>query len=70
MAGLARPTSRSSGSTAVQYAGGTTVNNAVLEVANVGGPYTNVLPATTVLNLVNNGVFDIDAQASARPLRA
>ncbi len=42
------------------YAGGTTVNNAVLGIEDTGGPFTNILPATTVLNLVNSGVFNMD----------
>jgi autotransporter-associated beta strand protein len=46
------------------YGGGTTVNNAVLAFADNGGPYTSILPATTVLNLVNSGAFNIDAGAS------
>ena len=48
------------------YTGGTTVNNAILEFANVGGPYNNVLPAGTILNLVNSGAFNIDAEASTQ----
>ncbi|MGA2030663.1 MAG: autotransporter-associated beta strand repeat-containing protein [Thermoguttaceae bacterium] len=50
------------------YTGGTTVNNAVLEVYNNGGPYNNVLPVTTVLDLVNNGMFNIDASTSVQTI--
>ena len=28
--------------------------------SDTGGPYTNILPTTTVLNLVNSGVFNMD----------
>ena len=42
------------------YAGGTTINNAVLAFGDSGGPYTSILPATTVLNLVNSGALNID----------
>ncbi len=47
------------------YAGGTTVNNAVLAFSDNNGPYTTILPATTVLNLVNSAALNIDASTSS-----
>ncbi len=54
---------------AATYTGNTTINNAVVEVNSaVGGPGTinNILPVTTVLNLINNGVFNMEAGASSQ----
>ena len=48
------------------YAGNTTINNAVLAFGDAGGPYTAILPATTVLNIVNSGAFNIDASTSTQ----
>jgi autotransporter-associated beta strand protein len=56
---------------AATYAGNTTINNAVVQVnsgttgTNAGTTLVNVLPTTTVLNLVNHGLFNMDSQASS-----
>ena len=53
--------------TAQTYLGNTTINNAIVQVNSgttgpgTGANITNVLPATTVLNLINNGVYNMDA---------
>jgi autotransporter-associated beta strand protein len=53
--------------TAATYGGNTTINNAVVQV-NSGSTgiaqLVNVLPTTTVLNLVNHGLFNLDADSS------
>ena len=52
------------------YQGTTTINSAVGQVnsgtagANNGAAVVNVLPTTTVLNLINNGAWNIDSAAS------
>jgi fibronectin-binding autotransporter adhesin len=50
------------------YSGNTTVSNAVLQVNSgasaVSTPLVNMLPVGTTLNLVNNGVLNIDDQSS------
>jgi fibronectin-binding autotransporter adhesin len=52
------------------YQGNTTISNAIVQVnsgttgANNGAAVVNVLPTTTVLNLVNNGAWNIDSTAS------
>ncbi len=48
------------------YTGNTTVNNAILGISDNNGPYTNILPPTTVLNLVNSGAFNIDSSTSTQ----
>jgi autotransporter-associated beta strand protein len=53
------------------YQGNTTINNAVAEVnsgttgTNNGAAVVNVLPVTTVLNLINNGAWNIQSGSSS-----
>ncbi len=43
------------------YTGTTTVSNAIVAVGNTGGTGpSNILPVTTVLNLINNGWYNFD----------
>ena len=48
------------------YAGTTTINNAVVAFLSGGTNTSNILPATTILNLVNNGWFIIDGGTSSQ----
>jgi autotransporter-associated beta strand protein len=51
------------------YGGTTTINNATVNVMNNGGTGPdNVLPTTTVLNLLNNGWFVLDNENSNQAL--
>jgi autotransporter-associated beta strand protein len=52
------------------YTGNTTVNNATLAFQNVAGNLnaTNLLPATTVLNLINNGWFVMNSGAAKQTI--
>jgi autotransporter-associated beta strand protein len=50
------------------YNGNTTVNNATVAIATTGGPFTNVLPSTTILNLINNGWFILDQSTSTQTI--
>ena len=50
------------------YNGNTTVSNAIVAIENTGGPFTNVLPTTTVLNLMSNGWFVLDSGTSKQTI--
>jgi fibronectin-binding autotransporter adhesin len=51
------------------YTGTTTVNNAIVAVANTGGAGpNNILPPTTVLNLVNNGWYNFDNDGESQQI--
>ena len=53
------------------YGGSTTINNATVSVMNAnnnGAGPANILPTTTVLNLVNNGWFVLNNGVAAQTL--
>ena len=50
------------------YTGNTTINGATLSFPSGGSAVVNVLPATTVLNLINNGALNLANTGSAQTI--